>query len=76
MTLAISAPCRNAVVMPLRPAPDLPRFRPRDPEVPTIGATYATPHPHLCDHMPHRFFPVPKAFPLCIRCGMTQGRAA
>ncbi len=37
-------------------------------------ALYARFHPLLCAHMPHRFFPVRKAAPICIRCGVSMAR--
>lgn len=32
----------------------------------------AIPQPKLCDDMPHRFMPIPKAPALCIRCGVSE----
>ena len=37
-------------------------------------ALYARFHPLLCQSMPHRFFPVAKSPPICIRCGVSLVR--
>ncbi len=38
----------------------------------SCNAMYAMHHPHLCDDMPHRFFPVRADDALCIRCGALE----